>query len=177
MTISDKFATTTGMEEYDNRGGINAFAVQVRFQATDFATTSGASVPSNVSWTSLCLASNTGHQTDRVLQTDSNPSFCTNQRPYLHEHTHIKRTFIRAQHGRQSRHWRWRRSRRPRPLRTSRILAVQKEEATGTRSIWKRATIQRLGRWRIQNTHGCSPRCGSLATIRSTSKRRRSASI
>lgn len=49
VTISDKFATTTGMEEYDDRGGINAFAVQVRFQDTDFKTTSGASMPSNVS--------------------------------------------------------------------------------------------------------------------------------
>ncbi|KAH7398739.1 hypothetical protein DE146DRAFT_500885 [Phaeosphaeria sp. MPI-PUGE-AT-0046c] len=47
VTISDRFSTSVGMEEYDDRGGINAFAVQVRFQATDFATTSSGLMPTN----------------------------------------------------------------------------------------------------------------------------------
>jgi hypothetical protein len=39
VTVSDRFSTYLAFETYNSHGGINAFAVQVRVQSTDFVST------------------------------------------------------------------------------------------------------------------------------------------
>lgn len=47
VTASDRFSTSLALETYDKDGGINAFAIQVRFQSTDFVSTTSSPGPTS----------------------------------------------------------------------------------------------------------------------------------
>ncbi|KAL6705202.1 hypothetical protein ACN47E_007162 [Coniothyrium glycines] len=75
VTVSSAFTTSTGSEVHGGDGGaINAFAVRVRFQATDFVSTTTSPSPSSTPATPASSPSNAASQTSSASATPTNSS-------------------------------------------------------------------------------------------------------
>ncbi|KAF2034870.1 hypothetical protein EK21DRAFT_107501 [Setomelanomma holmii] len=76
VTVSDRYSKTLGIEKYDANGGINAFAVQVRFQSTDFVSTTSSMAPTSTPATTASSRVQTSTPTStRASNANSAPSY------------------------------------------------------------------------------------------------------